>query len=160
MFTDEITKITFLNLLKQGIGFSLSCGKVSIDVKTASIEYLKDAELRSEIDNAFKLGLVDILSEKDKVLKREDKSHLVELNEMIKSFISKPHLWCSGLNSFQMEALKEHGYLYISSEMILKGIAMYGNLHEAATAFGQTYSEILEIVCADPKLRNLSTPKK
>lgn len=160
MFTDEIEKSIFLNLLKQGIGFSLSCSKVSIDIIQASLVYLDDADLRSEIDNAFKLGLVDILAERDKLLKSDDKSHLMELNEMIKSFISKPCLWCSGLNSFQKENLDEDGYIYISSEMILKGISMYGNLCEAATAYGLSHSDILDIVNADPKLRNLLTLKK
>lgn len=160
MFVDEITKSIFLNLLKQGLGFSLSCSKVSIDIEQASIKYLEDADLKDEIDNAFKLGLVDLLAENDKILKQEDKEYLIEINQLIKGFISKPCLWCSGLNSFQMEAMKEDGYLYISSEMILKGVAIYGNLYETATAYGQTYSEILEVVHSDTKLRNSLTSKK
>lgn len=158
---NDVTKTLFLNLIRQGIGFSLSCSKLSIDIMQASIEYLKDAELKSEIDNAFKLGLIDIITEKEKVLKdQENKYHLAELNQMILAFISKPCLWCSGLNKFQLEALKEDGYLYISSEMILQGISTYGNIQEVATAYGQTYQEILEVVCSDPKLRYLANPKK
>lgn len=158
---NDITKTLFLNLIRQGIGFSLSCSKLSINIMQASIEYLDNAELRSEIDNAFKLGLIDIITEKEKILKnQENKYHLAELNQMIETFISKPCLWGSGLNEFQLEALKEDGYLYISSEMILKGVATYGNLQEVATAYGQTYEEILEVVCSDPKLKNLLTAKK
>ena len=158
---NDVTKTLFLNLIRQGIGFSLSCSKLSIDIMQASIEYLKDADLKSEIDNAFKLGLMDLMTEKEKILtQQENKYHLAELNQMILAFISKPCLWASGLNKFQLQALKEDGYLYISSEMILQGMATYGNLQEVATAYGQTYQELLEVVCSDPKLRHLSAPKK
>lgn len=160
MFNDDIHETLFFNLLRTGAGFSLSCIKSSLCIEKASVFYEEDKTFSKKVGEAIQLGLLELMTERDKILQeQENKYHFAEINEAIKSFISKVNLWACGLNEFQIEALEEEGYIYISSELILKGIALYGNLHETATAYAQTYEQMLDIVCSDPKLRYLAENK-
>lgn len=162
MIQNGTDKTIFLSLLRNGQGLTKACKKMGYDPKDAS-EYLNDTEnssLTEEVINAFKLGLADIMQKREKAIKSESSSSdsIAMLDEILDKFISQPVYWGDGLNEFQREELDDDegmGVIPITDEMVIQGVARFGNLYEVATAYGQKYSEIMEIVAGNSKLRYL-----
>lgn len=162
MIQNGTDKTIFLSLLRNGQGLTKACKKMGYDPKEAS-EYLNDtanSSLSEEVDNAFKLGLIDAISKREKAIKSSTSStdSIAVLDAILDKFISQPVYWGDGLNEYQREELEDEegmGVIPITDEMVIQGLARFGNLYEVATAYGQQYNEIIEIVAGNSKLRYL-----
>lgn len=159
MINDEVEESIFLNLIRNGQGLTKSCMKMGYGLKVASI-YLQDEAnfaLLGKVENAFKLGLIDVIEKRETAMKNSS-DQMLQINMMLDSFISNPIFWGDGLNEFQKEELEDEdglGVIPITDDMILEGLALYGNLHEVSTAYSLEYKELLQIVVSYPKLKRL-----
>ena len=152
MFKTEIDKDIFYSLIRNGQGFSKACLRLNFSVKEMGEYYERNEEFKKHLDNAFKLGLVDIASLREKALK-DGKGTFIGLDEQLNKFIGAVHLWGCALNEFQREELEESGVIPITVDMIISGFELYGNLREVATAYQLAYDELLSIVSCQPELR-------
>jgi len=162
MIKNGTDKTIFLSLLRNGQGLTKACKKMGYDPKEAS-EYLKDTDNASflyEVEQAFKLGLSDVMLKREKVIKSVTTStdSIEVIDIVLDKFISQPVYWGDGLNEYQKEELEDEdglGVIPITEEMVIQGLARFGNLYEVATAYGQKYRELIEIVTGNSKLRYL-----
>lgn len=154
MLVDENKKTIFLSLIKNGLGLSGASAKMGLCPKMVSETYLSDPDWKSEIDNAFDIGLADLTLKREEALENKD-DNLEELSKLLAVFPSQPTLWGCELNEFQLEELEETGSIPISHDMIKRSLAIHGSLREVATSFMLTYTELIEIALSDVELRKL-----
>lgn len=150
---NERKKSLFLNLIKNGLGFSGACAKMGFCPKEWTHIYLTDEDWRKDIDEAFDLGLTEILINLEK---HKGEEAYERWEKLLYKYPSKPALWGSGLNEFQIQALEQEGVIPIGVSMIKTALSSYGNLRDVATALCLEYEELIQVINREFELKHLA----
>jgi len=136
---NESEKLIFMNLIESGRGLSYASEKIGKTPEYLSNLMQEDHSIKIEIEQSMSLGIMSLMDDLNQSKKLKDYEKAKEISSMIDSFISKVVLW------------KQFDCFFSVRNILLKH-SEYKNIHEVATGFGKSYSELYEVILSNPEL--------
>lgn len=149
MTLSEQDLISFKSSLKQGYGFTKSCGYIMADIVEMSKLVRDDSDFKELCLECIKVHIRALLAVGQKHLQELDFASFMRQNMIMTRYVGNLNIW-------EDYTTKDK----LTTDMFMKAVYLYRYPEEVATACGMTYIEMYDFIKNDKFLANYLTKVK